>query len=84
MTLYALVNYETLIERGNMYHEHSHIFLLFRGYIEAVQELEQQLQNSKSESGFDDIIVACGRFCFCFGLLTCMHHAHLSIQHFNS
>lgn len=30
------------------------------GYIKAIQELEQQLQDSKSESGFDDIVVACG------------------------
>lgn len=56
-------------------------FYFFRGYIEAIQELEQQLQNSKSESQFDDIVVACGRFCFYFGLLTCMHYARLSIQH---
>ncbi|KAI5673970.1 hypothetical protein M9H77_14334 [Catharanthus roseus] len=30
------------------------------GYIEAIREVEQQLQNSKVESGFDDIVVACG------------------------
>ncbi|KAI5673967.1 hypothetical protein M9H77_14331 [Catharanthus roseus] len=31
-----------------------------KGYIEAIREVEQQLQNSKVESGFDDIVVACG------------------------
>ncbi|KAK4351159.1 hypothetical protein RND71_030472 [Anisodus tanguticus] len=31
-----------------------------RGYIEAIREVEQQLQHSSSEWKFDDIIVACG------------------------
>ncbi|KAL7234966.1 hypothetical protein ACSBR1_018441 [Camellia fascicularis] len=30
------------------------------GYIEAIKEIEQQLQSGNSEAGFDDIVVACG------------------------
>ncbi|XP_070053444.1 D-cysteine desulfhydrase 1, mitochondrial-like [Nicotiana tomentosiformis] len=33
------------------------------GYIEAIREVEQQLQHSSSEWKFDDIVVSCGRFC---------------------
>lgn len=40
--------------------------LLFRGYIEAIREIEQQLQNGAGGLGFDDIVVACGRFFFLF------------------
>ncbi|XP_074330096.1 uncharacterized protein LOC141667478 isoform X2 [Apium graveolens] len=32
-----------------------------RGYIEAIREIEMQLQQSASSLGFDDIVVACGR-----------------------
>lgn len=35
-------------------------FILSRGYIEAIREIEQQLQTAKER--FDDIVVACGRF----------------------
>lgn len=37
--------------------------LFFRGYIEAVREIEEQLQDVKDEVVFDDIVVACGRYC---------------------
>lgn len=36
--------------------------VLFRGYIEAIREIEQQLQIGTSQIKFDDIVVACGRF----------------------
>ncbi|KAL5995444.1 hypothetical protein ACLOJK_025506 [Asimina triloba] len=40
---------------------HAHFMLIFpRGYIEAVREIEQQLETGTSESQFDDIVVACG------------------------
>ncbi|KAG9139902.1 hypothetical protein Leryth_015265, partial [Lithospermum erythrorhizon] len=32
------------------------------GYIEAIREIEQQVQIRKGETEFDDIVVACGRF----------------------
>ncbi|KAL7187725.1 hypothetical protein ACSBR1_037731 [Camellia fascicularis] len=35
---------------------------LRRGYIEAIKEIEQQLQSGNSEAGFDDIVVECGRW----------------------
>lgn len=35
---------------------------LFRGYIEAIREVEQQLQTCTGDQKFDDIVVACGRF----------------------
>lgn len=34
---------------------------LFRGYIEAVREIEQHIQSGPSHVKFDDIVVACGR-----------------------
>ena len=40
------------------------IFLLlftFRGYIEAIREIEQQLHMVADSRKFDDIVVACGR-----------------------
>lgn len=40
-----------------------YILVMFRGYIEAVREIEQQLQTGNDEIKFDDIVVACGRFC---------------------
>jgi hypothetical protein len=36
--------------------------ILSRGYIEAIREIEQQLQTGTGEIKFDDIVVACGRF----------------------
>lgn len=39
------------------------VLILFRGYIEAVREIEQQLQTGDGKAEFDDIVVACGRFC---------------------
>jgi hypothetical protein len=36
--------------------------ILFRGYIEAIREIEQQLQTGTGKIKFDDIVVACGRF----------------------
>jgi hypothetical protein len=38
-------------------------FIVLRGYIEAIQEIEQQLQSETGTVKFDDIVVACGRFC---------------------
>lgn len=35
---------------------------MFRGYIEAVREIERQLDAGNDNIKFDDIIVACGRF----------------------
>jgi hypothetical protein len=35
---------------------------LFRGYIEAIWEIEQQLQTGTGQRKFDDVVVACGRF----------------------
>lgn len=37
------------------------LYYLFRGYIEAIRELEQQLQTGAGKLKFDDIVVACGR-----------------------
>jgi hypothetical protein len=34
---------------------------MFRGYIEAIREIEQQIQRS-ADAQFDDIVVACGRY----------------------
>ena len=39
---------------------------VFRGYIEAVREIEQQLDTVNDKIKFDDIVVACGRFCFSY------------------
>lgn len=39
-------------------------FCMNRGYINAIKEIEQQLQMRAGKSGFDDIAVACGRFYF--------------------
>ena len=39
---------------------------MFRGYIEAIRELEQQLDSGNGKIKFDDIVVACGRFFFFF------------------
>ncbi|KAG5536003.1 hypothetical protein RHGRI_023706 [Rhododendron griersonianum] len=36
------------------------VLILFRGYIEAVKEIEQQLQTGNGKAEFDDIVVACG------------------------
>lgn len=36
-----------------------------RGYIEAAREIEEQLKSRPDGLKFDDIVVACGRFCFC-------------------
>lgn len=33
----------------------------FRGYIEAIRELEEQLHTLADSRKFDDIVVACGR-----------------------
>lgn len=38
-------------------------FIVLRGYIEAIREIEQQLQSETGTVKFDDIVVACGRFC---------------------
>jgi hypothetical protein len=38
------------------------IKILFRGYIEAIREIELQIQSGASNVKFDDIVVACGRF----------------------
>lgn len=38
------------------------VYYFLRGYIEAIRELEQQLQHLSIEQKFDDIVVACGRF----------------------
>lgn len=35
----------------------------FRGYIEAIREIELQTQASHDKFQFDDIVVACGRYC---------------------
>lgn len=47
--------------------------LMFRGYIEAIREIEQQVHNAAGRVKFDDIVVACGRFCsissICFSAL---------------
>jgi hypothetical protein len=37
------------------------VLLLCRGYVEAVREIEQQIQLS-GDVQFDDIVVACGRY----------------------
>lgn len=37
--------------------------LTFRGYIEAMREIEQQVHNAGGRIKFDDVVVACGRFC---------------------
>jgi 1-aminocyclopropane-1-carboxylate deaminase/D-cysteine desulfhydrase-like pyridoxal-dependent ACC family enzyme len=37
------------------------VLLLCRGYVEAVREIEQQIQSS-DDVQFDDIVVACGRY----------------------
>lgn len=37
-------------------------FIIFRGYIEAIREIEEQLQSGIDKVKFDDIVVACGRF----------------------
>lgn len=37
--------------------------IIFRGYIEAIREIEEQLQSGTDKVKFDDIVVACGR-CF--------------------
>jgi hypothetical protein len=39
----------------------SNLYNSYRGYIEAISELEQQIQHS-TEVKFDDIVVACGRY----------------------
>lgn len=36
-------------------------FSFSRGYIEAIREIELQVQGGFGESRFDDIVVACGR-----------------------
>ena len=59
----------------------------YRGYIEAVREIEQQIQLS-GDVQFDDIVVACGRyfgdpcyflhymgnFIYMFSIVSCIHH----------
>ena len=49
-----------LIKEYDCYRTYSR-FSPYRGYIEAIREIEMQLQQSASSLGFDDIVVACGR-----------------------
>ena len=51
---------------------------MFRGYIEATREIEEQL-NGKIK--FDDIVVACGRFCFLVVLKISMKMDALVVEH---
>lgn len=37
-------------------------FTVYRGYIEAIREIEHQTHQGTIKTSFDDIISACGRF----------------------
>lgn len=39
---------------------------MFRGYIEAIREIERQLGTGNDKIKFDNIVVACGRFFFAY------------------
>ena len=38
------------------------VLVILRGYIEAIREIERQLDTGIDKIKFDDIVVACGRF----------------------